>query len=321
MSRCNSAAAIHSRNHQGYWGGAGVMLRSRQDESAPHGAENLLPTDMQRLVIAGDQTCPLRSHLMRRLAVLSNRVGFVRPAAGHRAIFAALGAACVVIVGAILTPTVAPTIPAVLLALALVISVSANDRLARHNAVLKQQAHFDQLTAVLNRRGFAEVLDREVKIARKGGTRLALLYIDADRLKPINDKHGHAAGDAVLVELAGRLRACAGEGNLVARLGGDEFAVLLPRTNDTCDAARVARTILDAAQAPVLLPGLGAVTIGVSIGVALFPDDAADGAGLLARADARMYQAKTGAQPGRPRLHLVSDAAMRRCIDGRGRGA
>ncbi len=110
-----------------------------------------------------------------------------------------------------------------------------------------------------------------------------MLFIDGDRFAEVNDSYGHAAGDAVLTTIAGRIRAQLRETDLVARLGGDEFAVLLAPVNGTEDVLQIADNIIDCMTQPVILPNDEAVITSLSIGIALYPDHASTPQGLFAR--------------------------------------
>lgn len=152
-------------------------------------------------------------------------------------------------------------------------------------------AHHDFLTGLPNRRLFLDRLEQEIRHAKRGSLSLAVLFMDLDGFKEVNDTLGHEAGDRLLSVVAERLIGCVREGDTVARLGGDEFAVVLVGAKQREDVERVAQAIVDAlampfhvAQAPVL--------ISVSIGIALYPDDATTPFALLETADKAMYQAK-----------------------------
>jgi diguanylate cyclase (GGDEF)-like protein len=152
--------------------------------------------------------------------------------------------------------------------------------LAEANERLKALAHSDPLTGLANRAALSNYLNGIRQ------TPVTLLLIDLDGFKPINDRHGHEAGDRVLVEIAGRLRAVLDSGTMVARLGGDEFVVVLPAA---VDAAAVAERMLAIVRQP--LASVPAAQVGASIGIATGEVDAA-GNELLRRADAAMYAAK-----------------------------
>lgn len=144
--------------------------------------------------------------------------------------------------------------------------------------------------------------------------RVAVLFLDSDRFKGINDNFGHAAGDAVLVAVADRVRAQLREGDLVARLGGDEFAVLLAPLHKVEDAERIADKILASMDLPITLPGDDSVVTSLSIGIAVYPDHGVTPGALLNAADAAMYQAKRlsrGAQSMAGSEHPVSPVQTR----------
>ncbi|KAI2685538.1 MULTISPECIES: diguanylate cyclase [unclassified Pseudomonas] len=164
--------------------------------------------------------------------------------------------------------------------------------LQSENETLAHQASHDSLTGLPNRAFFEGRLMRALRNASKLNERVAVLFLDSDRFKEINDNFGHAAGDAVLVAVANRVRAQLREDDLVARLGGDEFAVLLTPLHKTADAERIADNILASMEEPILIPGDAHVFTSLSIGVAVFPDHGVSPGALLHAADAAMYQAK-----------------------------
>ncbi|RZT41690.1 diguanylate cyclase domain-containing protein [Cupriavidus agavae] len=165
-------------------------------------------------------------------------------------------------------------------------------QLQRENRSLAHRATHDSLTGLLNRAAFTEALDLALRNAAARNHYAAVLYLDSDDFKGINDRHGHAAGDRVLVGIADRIRGCLRESDTVARLGGDEFAVLIDTLRQPEDAVRAAEAILDAMAAPIALPDGGTVVAPLSIGLAVFPVHARNGAALLHAADAAMYGAK-----------------------------
>ncbi len=174
---------------------------------------------------------------------------------------------------------------------------------------LSRLARSDPLTGVLNRRSFMEEVDREITRSRREGKGCALLFIDLDSFKEVNDQLGHRAGDQLLVAVVERIRQAVRRPDVVGRLGGDEFGVLLPGA-DAAGATAVAARILDALESPVLLFGQGVPAV-ASIGVALFPDHANDAEELLARADMAMYRAK-GEGGRRAMVYQPGEAEARR---------
>lgn len=152
-------------------------------------------------------------------------------------------------------------------------------------------AHHDTLTGLPNRRLFADRLDLALALARRGNHLVALLLLDLDDFKIINDTDGHSAGDAVLVALAHRLRGLVRETDTVARLGGDEFIILLQEMEHPRDATRVAEEAIRKVAEPIEV-GDRQYLLGVSVGIAHFPEHAANLDGLMQKADIAMYQAK-----------------------------
>lgn len=158
---------------------------------------------------------------------------------------------------------------------------------------LRFRADHDALTGLPNRNLFDDRLRTATVKARRHGDRFALMLVDLDRFKSVNDRLGHLAGDALLVEVGQRLQACVRASDTVARLGGDEFAVVLEEV-DGPDAVRevAARICADMARPFELAEGLA--QIGASVGVVLGPDDAANATELMRRADAALYAVKKG---------------------------
>lgn len=158
---------------------------------------------------------------------------------------------------------------------------------------IRYLAHHDSLTSLANRTLFTERLEEEIARANAGGHQLALLYIDLDRFKYVNDNHGHGAGDALLVKLAERLTLTVGFGPTIARTGGDEFAIILPLDGPQRDAGQLARDILNAVQQPMEIDG-NTFRASISIGIAHYPDHAKSASDLLRNADIALYEAKNG---------------------------
>ncbi len=177
----------------------------------------------------------------------------------------------------------------------------AEGDLAESRAQLELAARHDHLTGLPNRYLLMDRLEQVLARARRSGQLLALFYVDVDRFKTINDKFGHAAGDALLKGFAERLNACVRESDTVARLGGDEFVVLLEELHRVEDAHSIARKIVEAMRRDFHFEGQ-ALRASSSIGVA-FTRGAADGEELLKQADAALYEAK-GA--GRNRYQVAS---------------
>jgi diguanylate cyclase (GGDEF)-like protein/PAS domain S-box-containing protein len=155
----------------------------------------------------------------------------------------------------------------------------------------EHQALHDALTGLANRTLFRDRIDHAVKAAHRTGGRAAVLLMDLDRFKEINDSLGHAAGDELLVELGARLETALRASDTVARLGGDEFGVLLPDPTVPDDVLRVVERMRTAIEEPVIVQGLP-LSLEASIGIAVYPEDGADVETLLQRADVAMYQAK-----------------------------
>jgi diguanylate cyclase (GGDEF)-like protein len=165
-------------------------------------------------------------------------------------------------------------------------------QLERENASLAHQASHDALTGLPNRAFFESRLLGSMREARDSQTQMAVLFLDSNRFKEINDQLGHAAGDAVLIAIAQRLRAQLREGDTVARLGGDEFAVLLKPIHHEDDAVLIADKIIDSMHEPIALPEGGSITTSLSFGIALYPEHADNPEALVHEADVAMYHAK-----------------------------
>ncbi len=177
----------------------------------------------------------------------------------------------------------------------------------RRNEQLERQATHDSLTGLPNRLLFRDRLER----AREHGLRhrisFALMMMDLDGFKQVNDTHGHESGDALLATMGARLRAALRAADTVSRMGGDEFAVLLPGPISARNATRVAAKLLELVELPVELPGLE-LHVSASIGVALFPQHDGGPQGLLSQADRAMYAAK---EAGKGRVELAKARASR----------
>jgi diguanylate cyclase (GGDEF)-like protein/PAS domain S-box-containing protein len=160
-----------------------------------------------------------------------------------------------------------------------------------HMNSLERAARYDSLTGLTNRSAFFAHLESSV-FESDTDQLLAVLYVDLDEFKGVNDRLGHAAGDSVLTEASRRMSACIRENDMLARLGGDEFAVLCPGVHDTDEAVAVAKRLLAAFDEPIRVQGED-VRVGASIGIAVAPTSVLRSESLLERADEAMYRAKT----------------------------
>ena len=156
---------------------------------------------------------------------------------------------------------------------------------------LYRQAHFDSLTSLPNRLLFRDRLSQELVSTAAGSQRGAVLYVDLDHFKKVNDSVGHSAGDQLLTIVAQRLRSCVKDGDTVARLGGDEFTVILRNLSSVDSANEIAQRIIETLQRPVSIAGRDHF-VRASIGITLFPDDGNTIEELMRNADLAMYQAK-----------------------------
>jgi diguanylate cyclase (GGDEF)-like protein/PAS domain S-box-containing protein len=190
---------------------------------------------------------------------------------------------------------------------------------------LRYLANYDTLTGLPNRALLSERLSRAILRARRHDTQLAVLFLDLDRFKDINDSFGHAAGDAILRATAARLQHTVGGHHTVARLGGDEFTVVVEHVASIDEAEDVARQLLDAFAAPLDAGDLRDIVISPSIGIALYPEHADTPSDLLKHADTAMYQAKavgrrtymryTGSMDADVRRRATLSAALRKVLD------
>jgi len=158
-------------------------------------------------------------------------------------------------------------------------------------ARLADLAHHDQLTGLANRLLFNARLEQALERAERQGKKVALLFLDLDRFKILNDTLGHGIGDKLLQAVAQRLKGCLRREDTVARLGGDEFTILLENVTDTQDAAHFARKLSQALAPEIEVDGYRLCT-SASIGISVYPDDATQAEDLLRAADAAMYSAK-----------------------------
>ena len=176
---------------------------------------------------------------------------------------------------------------------------------------LRYLANFDALTNLPNRALLSERLSRAIVRARREHTRIAVLFLDFDHFKDINDSLGHAAGDRILRVAATRLQETVGERPTVARLGGDEFTVVVEDVASPEDADHIAREIIMAFEAPLRLDDRVEVAISPSIGISLYPDHGQVPTELLKRADTAMYQAKAAGRRTFSRYDDSMEVALR----------
>jgi diguanylate cyclase (GGDEF)-like protein len=183
---------------------------------------------------------------------------------------------------------------------------------SRHAAVEEQMAHarqveylafHDGLTGLPNRSLFSKLLAQSISNAKRYDRKLAVLFLDLDRFKQINDTLGHEAGDDLLKEVARRLRSCLRESDTIARMGGDEFMAILPELAEENYSATVAQKILAAVAEPFMLAGQE-YRVTVSLGISIYPQDGEDEQTLTKNADIAMYQAK---QEGKNNFQFYSD--------------
>lgn len=171
---------------------------------------------------------------------------------------------------------------------------------------IRTLAFYDPLTRLPNRRLLHDRLHQALIHARRSSSRLALMFLDLDKFKPVNDAFGHQAGDELLLAVAQRLQACVRESDTVARVGGDEFVVLLPNIDAVQDALGVAEKIHGALKQLFILPEGQEVSISSSLGVSIYPEHGSDEATLMGHADAAMYQAKSS---GRDKFLMFAPVA------------
>ena len=162
---------------------------------------------------------------------------------------------------------------------------------------IRRLAHHDHLTGLPNRNLLNDRMNHALARVRRNGGRMAVLYVDLDRFKPINDTFGHEAGDTVLREVADRLVACVRSSDTVARVGGDEFVVVVEEVSRSAEAARVAGKIIEALGRTFEVKGT-ACTLGASVGVAVFPDDGYTLDDVCKAADVAMYRVKHSGRNG-----------------------
>lgn len=159
--------------------------------------------------------------------------------------------------------------------------------------VLEMEAHMDALTGLPNRKMLMHFLEQSLNEARLKEAMVAIMFLDLDGFKGVNDCHGHDMGDQLLKNVALRLGNAVRQSDTVARLGGDEFIILLPGAQDTKNIEKIARTIINTLNEPFII-NKQTITVGVSIGISVFPDNALEAVTMIKQADKAMYEAKNG---------------------------
>ena len=202
-----------------------------------------------------------------------------------------------------------------LCSIGLLISVGRQvHRLRSSEAGLAHLAHHDALTGLANRTLFAASLSDEIRQITKSGGQFAVLMLDLDQFKAVNDTYGHGVGDELLRAAAGRLQSVVGGVGLVARLGGDEFAVLRPLMEDVTEFADLGRRILQEIVKPYLINETELI-VGTSIGIAVAPQDGIDAESLMKNADAALYRSKSTGRNKYGFFAAWSDPHVRECRD------
>lgn len=183
----------------------------------------------------------------------------------------------------------------------------------RYEEKLETLANYDSLTGLANRALLSSHLQSSIEKAKRNKTQIAVLMFDLDRFKDVNDSFGHGAGDELLQQVAQRFTVRLREGDIISRLGGDEFVIVLEHLTRPEDAGRIAIEMIDAQSAPYKLISGGAVHIGMSAGIVIFPDHGESASALLQHADAALYKAK-GEGRGIYRYYTdeLTDSARRR---------
>ena len=198
-------------------------------------------------------------------------------------------------------------------ALAMVITLLEDERESAVHAVAEVEhlAFHDALTGLPNRVLLFDRISMAIAHAARQKQRVALLFLDLDRFKVVNDSLGHSVGDALLKVAADRIRRCVRQEDTLARFGGDEFVILMPLLGRAEDAARVAQKIIDTMSAPALIAGRE-ITATPSVGIAIYPTDANDPEALVKNADAAMYRAK---DEGRANYRFYAPAMNARTLE------
>ncbi len=184
--------------------------------------------------------------------------------------------------------------------------------LREKEALILKQANYDPLTGMPNRRLFFDRLELEIRKAERTHATVALLFIDLDRFKDVNDTLGHGKGDLLLIEAARRINQCVRESDTIARLGGDEFTIILTDFGESIHLERIAQDVIQALSTPFDLGNSDRGYISGSIGIALYPNDARDAESLIKHADRAMYQAKAN---GRRRFSYFTQSMQEQAME------
>lgn len=188
--------------------------------------------------------------------------------------------------------------------------LKGNRELARTNILLRRFAHYDALTSLPNRVLLADRMSQAMITCTRRNNSFAVAYLDLDGFKAVNDQYGHTVGDRLLVSISQSMKTVLREGDTLARIGGDEYVAMLVDLKDPQESEPVLQRLLSAASEPVIIGDL-TLTVSVSIGVTIFPQDSADPEQLIRHADQAMYIAK---QSGKNRIHrfdVAFDAEVR----------
>jgi diguanylate cyclase (GGDEF)-like protein len=197
--------------------------------------------------------------------------------------------------------------------LGMVVCLLEEERRAAVRATMQIEhlAYYDGLTGLPNRELFIDRLTLALVQAHRDGKKLAVLFLDLDRFKHINDSLGHAVGDDLLRAMGRRVHEAVREGDTLARLGGDEFTLLLPGIHQAAESARIAQKLLEAVRVPFHIQGRE-VFVTTSIGVSVYPEDGQDAEALIRSADIAMYRAK---EQGRDQFQLYAPAMNAQAVE------
>ncbi len=180
-----------------------------------------------------------------------------------------------------------------------------------YEETIKYQAFYDSLTGLPNRLLLKERIAIEISHCKQINQKLAVMFLDLDRFKLINDTLGHDAGDKLLIEIASRLKSCVGTDDTIARIGGDEFVILLPGLVNEAKVGQIANKILEVIRQPIFVDN-HELYITISIGIAVYPDDGIDDETLLTNADVAMYRAK---EEGKNNFQLYTSALNEKALE------